>query len=73
MAVFWVEAPSSLVKVYQCFRSAYCLHHQGEIVEAVSTYKTSVNFYQTTQRYNPEDNNLHTRRRENLKSHSKST
>jgi hypothetical protein len=29
-----------------------------------------VNFYQTTRCYNPEDSNLHTHRRENLKSYS---
>jgi hypothetical protein len=31
--------------------------------------ETSVNFYQTTRRYNPEDSHLYTRRRENLKSY----
>jgi hypothetical protein len=39
------------------------------MMEAVSTYETSVNFYQTAQRNIPEDSHLHTRRRENLKSH----
>jgi hypothetical protein len=39
------------------------------MMEAVSTSKTSVNFYQTTRRNNPEDSHLHTRRRESLKSH----
>jgi hypothetical protein len=34
-----------------------------------STPETWVNFYQTTRRNNPEDSHLHTRRRENLKSH----
>jgi hypothetical protein len=29
--------------------------------------ETSVSFYETTQRNNPEDGHLHTRRRENLK------
>jgi hypothetical protein len=37
------------------------------IMEAASTPKTSVNFYQTIRRNNPEDSHLHTRRRENLK------
>jgi hypothetical protein len=41
------------------------------MMEAASTSETSVNFYQTTQRNNPEDSHLHTRRRENLKSHLK--
>jgi hypothetical protein len=38
-------------------------------MEAASTSETSVNFYQTTRRNNPEDSYLYTRRRENLKSH----
>jgi hypothetical protein len=37
--------------------------------ETASTSETSVNFYKTTLRNNPEDSHLHTRRRENLKSH----
>jgi hypothetical protein len=59
----------------------------ASIIRAASTSETSVNFYQTTRRYNPEDekgkiqhtkwllsekhslDNLHTRRRENLKSY----
>jgi hypothetical protein len=39
------------------------------MMEAAKTSETSVNFYQTTQRQNPEDTILHTRRRENLKCH----
>jgi hypothetical protein len=39
------------------------------MMKAARTSETSVNFYQTTQRYNPEDSHLHTRRRENLKSY----
>jgi hypothetical protein len=38
-------------------------------MEAASTSETSVNFYHTTQRNIPEDSHLHTRRRQNLKSH----
>jgi hypothetical protein len=38
------------------------------MMEAASTPETSVSFYQTTRRNNPEDSHLHTRRRENLKS-----
>jgi hypothetical protein len=38
------------------------------IMEAARTSETSVNYYQTTQRYNPEDSHLRTHRRENLKS-----
>jgi len=39
------------------------------MMEAVRTSETSVNFNVTTRRYIPEDSKLHTRRRENLKSH----
>jgi hypothetical protein len=38
-------------------------------VEAANTSETSVNFYQTTRRNNPEDSHFHIRRRENLESH----
>jgi hypothetical protein len=38
-------------------------------MEAARTSETLVNFYQTTRRYNPEDNHLRTQRRENLKSY----
>jgi hypothetical protein len=41
------------------------------IMEAANTSETSVVFYRTTRRDNPEDSHLHTRRCENLKSHSK--
>jgi hypothetical protein len=27
--LFWDVAPCSLVEIDQCFRGAYCLHHQG--------------------------------------------
>jgi hypothetical protein len=39
-------------------------------MEAVRTSETSVYFNVTRRRYIPEDSNLHTRRLENLKSHS---
>jgi hypothetical protein len=39
------------------------------MMEAVSTSETSVSFYQTIRRNNPEDSHLHTRRRESLRSH----
>jgi hypothetical protein len=42
------------------------------IMEVADTSETSVNFYRTTRRDNPEDSHLHTRRRENLKSHLES-
>jgi hypothetical protein len=51
MAVFWVAAPCSLIEVYQRFRAL--------MMEAPSSSETLVNSYQTTQRYNPEDSDLH--------------
>jgi hypothetical protein len=39
------------------------------MMEAVRTSQTSVNIYLTTRQYIPEDSELHTRRREDLKSH----
>jgi hypothetical protein len=39
------------------------------LITAASTSEISVNFYQITLRNSPEDSHLHTRRRENLKSH----
>jgi hypothetical protein len=54
------------------FRGACYLHHQGDknmMMDATSTTETSVNFHQTTGRYNPEDSHLHTCRSEELKSH----
>jgi hypothetical protein len=41
------------------------------MMEAVNTSETSVTFYKSTRRNVPEDSRLHTRRRENLKSHLK--
>jgi hypothetical protein len=41
------------------------------MMKAARTSETSVNFYQTTRRYNPEDSHLRTNRRENLKSYYK--
>jgi hypothetical protein len=59
MAVFWVVAPCSLVEVYQRFRGPFCLHYQiALMMEAARTSETLLNFYQTTQRYSPEDSHL---------------
>jgi hypothetical protein len=72
MAVFWVVAPCSLLEVYRRFSGACRLHHQVLIalmIEAASTSETSVKLYQPTRHNNPEDSQLHTGRRENLKSY----
>jgi hypothetical protein len=56
------------------FQGAYCLHfqvgawsHIPLMTEALNTFETSVNFYETKWRNIPEDSHLHTRRREHLK------
>jgi hypothetical protein len=46
MAVFWFVVPCSLVSII------------AQMMEAARTYETSVNFYQTTRRNNPEDSYL---------------
>jgi hypothetical protein len=65
----------SKIIVDRRFKGTCCLHHQGDkshialMMEAARTSETSVSNYFTRQ-YIPEDNSeLHTRRRENLKSH----
>jgi hypothetical protein len=68
MTVVWAVTPCGLVEVYRRFRGACSL---TLMMEAASTSETSANFYHTTRRNNPEDFHLHTRRRENLKCHSR--
>jgi hypothetical protein len=58
MTVFCVIALYSLAEIYRRSRCACCLHNQGD--------KTSVNFYQSTRCYNPQDSHLHTWRRHTL-------
>jgi hypothetical protein len=57
LAVFWVVGPCSLAEVYRRFSRACCLY-QRAMMEAASTSETSVNFYETTWRNNPEDSQL---------------
>jgi hypothetical protein len=56
MAVFRVVAPCSLAEVNRRFRGTCCLHYQGAMMMEAATSETSVNFYQTTRRCNPEGN-----------------
>jgi hypothetical protein len=53
MAVFWVDAPCSLVEFSKVSEVLAAL-----MIEAASTSETLVNYYQTTRRYNPEDSRL---------------
>jgi hypothetical protein len=65
MTVFWDVAPCNLVEIGGRFRGAYCLHHQtiiaiiGLMMKAVSTFETSVNFYETTRRSISEDRHIY--------------
>jgi len=62
MAVVWDTAPYSLVEAYRRFIAL--------MMEAVRPSETSVNFKDTTRRYIQENCHL-TRRRENLKAHTR--
>jgi hypothetical protein len=68
MTVFWDFATYCLVEIDDV-PEVLTFSIIVLMIEAVSTSETSVNFYQTTWRNIPEDSHLHTRRRENLKSH----
>jgi hypothetical protein len=57
MAVFWVVAPCSLVEVYRRFEGTCSII--ALMIQAASTSETSVNFYQTTRLYKPEDSHFH--------------
>jgi hypothetical protein len=71
MAVILVVAPCSQVEVYGRFRDAFCLHNHliTLMMQAASISETSVNFYQTALCDNTENSHLHTRCRENFRSH----
>jgi hypothetical protein len=71
-SVFWDVKGCSPVEIHQRFGGTYCLHLQcrrisqtrnqqrsGVTMEAVRSSQTSVDFYQTTRRYTPEDKNAH--------------
>jgi hypothetical protein len=58
----WWLSPSVNLFIYTFIRAIALM------MEAACTSETSVNFYHTTRRNNPEDSRLHTRRRENIKS-----
>jgi hypothetical protein len=84
MMFFWVMAPCRLVGRCQHFGETYVSIFRAEVamlvsggiyiitalmMKALSTFETSVNFYQTTRRNILEGSHLHTRRCENLKSY----
>jgi hypothetical protein len=70
MAVFfWIVAPFCMAEFCR-LASSISTATIALMMVAASTSETSVNFYHTTRRYNPEGSHLHTRRRENLKSHN---
>jgi hypothetical protein len=51
----------------------YVARSTAPMMETTGTPETPVNLYQSTQRNKPEDSHLHTRRRENMKSHGETT
>jgi hypothetical protein len=69
MSVFWDVARCSLVEFTDVSETLAASGTRATmIMEAAGASKTSVNFYQTTRFNIPEESDLHTRRRENLKS-----
>jgi hypothetical protein len=72
MTVFWDFAPCSLVESLLSFQRCLLPPSSRRLIALMmeaSTSETSVNFYQTTRRNISEVRHLHTRRRENPKSH----
>jgi hypothetical protein len=69
VAAFWIVGLCRLVEVYRRFIASIIMAI-ALITEASSTSETSVDFYRTTWRINPEDDHLHIQRCENLKSDS---
>jgi hypothetical protein len=59
--IFWDVATYSMVETNRRYIAL--------MMVAINASETSVNFYQSTRRSIPEDSNLNTRRRENLKYH----
>jgi hypothetical protein len=66
MKAFWHIGPCSLAGVDRRFRSAYCLHSQGDKGECTSEMSV---YSETTRCYSPESSHLRTRLCENLKTH----
>jgi hypothetical protein len=58
IAVFWVVAPCSTNVSEVLAASIFRATAITLMMEAARTSGTLVNFYQTTQRYNPKDNHL---------------
>jgi hypothetical protein len=68
MAALWAAAPCSLVGVHDVSEAfaASIIRTMKVIMEATSTSETSMNFYQTTRRCNPEEHHIYFRRHENF-------
>jgi hypothetical protein len=75
MTVFWDVVACSLLELYKFYVSEVLFVSiiRASIIalmmEAERTSETLVSFYRTIWRNTPENSHLHTRRRENLKSH----
>lgn len=63
--VIWYVAPRGIVEADRRFRGSYSFLHHGDegrralLLVAVIASEMSVNIYDTTHRYNPEDNHLY--------------
>jgi hypothetical protein len=72
MAVFWDVAPCIMADIHRSSEDLTAIIRALThllMMKAVNSSETLVNFYQTTRCNIPEDSHLHTRRRENMKSH----
>jgi hypothetical protein len=73
MAVFWVVTPCGMVNFTDVSEVLAASIIKAFIftpmLQAASTYETSVSFCQITRRNNPLKSHLHTRRRKNLNTH----
>jgi hypothetical protein len=69
MTVFWDIAPCSFVEVGRRFRGAYCFNRRPDCGGSKDLWNVG-KLYENTWWYIPNDSHLHTRRCENLKSHS---
>jgi hypothetical protein len=56
IVVVWVVTPCSLVCVYQRFGGTYRLLHPSVLkMEAICSFETLINTYETARRQNPDD------------------
>jgi hypothetical protein len=67
--LYFTDKAPSLILLQHCMDTSI-FGATALMMEAARTSETSVNLYQTTRRNITEESHVHTRRRENLKSHA---